>query len=652
MERSSEPSAVGPRGVLTPGKSLSGRYELLGRLGLGGMAEVYLARAIGLDEFEKIVVVKRVLPAKRGDRHFAAMFRDEARVAATLEHPNIVQTHDIGVSGQECFFTMEYLHGEDLKAILSAARKANEKLPLELALQIAVGCAAGLHHAHDQTDYSGNPLHIVHRDVSPSNIIVTRQSGVKLIDFGIAKAASDKDHTGVGVLKGKVAYMSPEQCRGEVLDRRSDIFAMGIVMYEMIAMQRPFAGKSVLGTVEKILREQPVPLTQLRPDCPADLEHVVMRALDKDPERRYPTAFEMQEELERATRESLLLALPGALGRYLEHLFGAKPHPWRLNAAQPPPVPRWAWSDLDSTLTAPRQPERAVKHMVGADGRLHPVKAPAVAKVGAAASPYTLRTASPSAAFPQSTEPTMVPPSMVGVTPQGPTALDARGMETTTDPVPRASPSRRRGSSTWAAKHLMLGGLVGGLLAGGTLLAWPESLDQPSDSTEARKVALASETPATSMQRSPTAPTQAALTTDATALQPGPAAVGPTEGKTAHPLGASPPPVSTPETGASTPPNAGSPASSGRADRAARIAKAERLLTKARRKMIANPTQAHRDAKAAYKLHPTRKSLAVAGLAACRIPNRNKALWAYKRTRGKTRTDLQQMCANKGVHLP
>ncbi len=355
MESSRSGGAKGSRSFLTPVHSLSGRYELLGRLGSGGMAEVYLARAVGLEgfEFEKIVVLKRVLPERMDDPRYAAMFRDEARVAATLEHPNIVHTHDIGIKDDECFFTMEYLHGEDLKAILAAAAKAREHLPLELAMQIAVGCAAGLHHAHEQTDYAGRPLDIVHRDVSPSNIIVTRQSGVKLIDFGIAKAASDKEQTSVGVLKGKVAYMSPEQCRGEVLDRRSDIFAMGIVLYEMVTMERPYKANNMLGTVHKLLGEEPPPPCAVRGDCPTALERIVLKALEKDRNRRYQTAFEMQEELELVTRDCQLHALPGALGRYLEHLFGVKAHPWRQHVKRPPAVPRWAWTEMDSTLTGP-----------------------------------------------------------------------------------------------------------------------------------------------------------------------------------------------------------------------------------------------------------------------------------------------------------
>ena len=493
---SSRSGAKGTRGFLTPVQSLSGRYELLGRLGSGGMAEVYLARAVGLEdfEFEKIVVLKRVLPERIDDRRYAAMFRDEARVAATLEHPNIVHTHDIGIKDDECFFTMEYLHGEDLKAILAAAAKQQEPLPLELALQIAVGCAAGLHHAHEQTDYAGRPLEIVHRDVSPSNIIVTRTSGVKLIDFGIAKAASDKEQTGVGVLKGKVAYMSPEQCRGEVLDRRCDVFALGIVLYEMVAMARPFAAANVLGTVHKLLGEEPRRPRELRPDCPPALERIVLKALEKDPARRYQTAFEMQEELELVTRDCQLHALPGSLGRYLEHLFGPKPHPWRQRAKRPPAVPRWAWAEMDSTLTSPRG-----DRMTGLPRAGEPMPALPVTTVpGMQAMPIAddvaitaKMPAATSLALPSTPPPRPssgarppAPPRPTGshapVPPRPPTggyvsiplddtyAAEASGLG-----MAGSMPLRvGHGDDRWAIKHLVIGGLVGAMVTLGGLGLW------------------------------------------------------------------------------------------------------------------------------------------------------------------------------------
>jgi serine/threonine protein kinase len=469
--------AKGTRGHLTPVQSLSGRYELLGRLGTGGMAEVYLARAVGLEdfEFEKIVVLKRVLPERADDRRYAAMFLDEARVAATLEHPNIVHTHDIGIKDDECFFTMEYLHGEDLKAILAAANKAKEQLPLELALQIAVGCAAGLHHAHEQTDYAGRPLEIVHRDVSPANIIVTRQSVVKLIDFGIAKAASDKEHTGVGVLKGKVAYMSPEQCRGEVLDRRCDVFALGIVLYEMVTMERPFKAANVLGTVHKLLGEEPRRPRELRHDCPPALERIVLKALEKDPTKRYQTAFEMQEELELVTRDCQLHSLPGALGRYLEHLFGVKPHPWRQHAKRPPAVPRWAWAEMDSTVTnarGAREPE-APRVVSGPMPPLPTVTSPmpAAAPVEITAKMNATPAALLGAALPSGAHAPVPARSPTGG--YVPIPLDnTYATEASHIGLFGAAGLPARVDDRWAIKHLVIGGVVGAMVALGGLSLW------------------------------------------------------------------------------------------------------------------------------------------------------------------------------------
>lgn len=341
--------------VVVPSESLIARYELLGQLGRGGMAEVWLARAIGLRDFEKILVLKRILRDKSDDPRFIGMLRDEARVAATLDHPNIVHTFDVGLQGEELFISMEYLHGETVKSILAATRKAGEQMPLELAVQVAMGCAAGLHYAHEQTDSGGRPLNIVHRDVSPSNVIVTHHSGVKLIDFGIAKAKSRKEQTAVGMLKGKAAYMSPEQCKGDKLDRRSDVFALGIMMYEMTATVRPFEGESHLAIMHQICNENPRPPGEFRKGYPEPLARVVMRALERDPDKRHQSAFELLEELERVTRDTKLHALPGALARYLEHLFGPRPHPWQLARQQAIAAGR---TDFDTTQTSEKEEVR------------------------------------------------------------------------------------------------------------------------------------------------------------------------------------------------------------------------------------------------------------------------------------------------------
>src|SRR5690606_23277729 len=202
-------------GVGLPG-SLLGKYQLLRRIATGGMAELFLARATAIHGFEKLVVLKRILPQHAESEDFIRMFLAEARLAATLHHPNIVQVYDIGEEdNNNVFFTMEYVQGQDLRKLVRAARKAEKALPLEHILHIVMGIAAGLHHAHEKIGLDGRPLGIVHRDVSPSNVLVTYEGGVKIVDFGIAKAATAQTATIAGTLKGKIPYMSPEQCRGE-----------------------------------------------------------------------------------------------------------------------------------------------------------------------------------------------------------------------------------------------------------------------------------------------------------------------------------------------------------------------------------------------------------------------------------------------------
>ncbi|MCX4240929.1 serine/threonine protein kinase [Paraliomyxa miuraensis] len=633
-------SAKSSRGFLTPVQSLSGRYELLGRLGSGGMAEVYLARAVGLEdfEFEKIVVLKRVLPERMDDPRYMAMFRDEARVAATLEHPNIVHTHDIGLKDDECFFTMEYLHGEDLKAILIAAHKQQEKLPLELALQIAVGCTAGLHYAHEQTDYAGRPLEIVHRDVSPSNVIVTRQSGVKLIDFGIAKATSDKEQTAVGVLKGKVAYMSPEQCRGEPLDRRSDIFAMGIVLYEMVTMERPYKAGTVLGTVHKLLGEEPPPPRQLRPDCPRQLERIIIKALHKDANERYQTAFEMQEELELVTRDHQLHGLPGALGRYLEHLFGPKPHPWRERAKQPPAVPRWAWAELDSTVTTPREDAAKPMPALPTPGSLQPL--PKERRNTVPSPQAAVANAHPSGAFPPLPQPAPQPTgSYVPIAFENTYASElAPGFGQEPGPELAPGPILPPSSSTHGdaprgvpLKYLLIGSLVGGSVALGGLRLW-NLANEPTHSDASPSLTQG--------------PTDASVT-GASVTRPSLAMATPATSPAASPAAA---------TGGEEPET-----SSGGHDDELLVEEPEpdanpadepaRLLARAREALPRDARQAYRDAKAAYDLEPSQDALEIMGEAACRLRQEPRARYAYTRLRGNAKTELRRKCKHEGVSL-
>jgi serine/threonine protein kinase len=294
-----------------------GRYRLVRRLATGGMAEIWLARQSGIAGFEKQVVVKRTLPQHAGDDAFITMFLDEARLIASLHHPNIVQVHDIGVEREHYFYVMEHLEGADLARVVRMLERQAERMPLEHAILIAMGAAAGLHAAHEARDVDGRPLDVVHRDVSPGNLVVTFDGSVKLIDFGVAKAARRRTVTRHGVVKGKIAFMSPEQLQCKPLDRRSDVFALGILLHELTCGGRLFDGASEFDIMKQIV-ERPVPRPGERvPGYPSALEAVVLRALARRPEDRFETALDLFVALEQVAGELGLSPSQWALGRWL-----------------------------------------------------------------------------------------------------------------------------------------------------------------------------------------------------------------------------------------------------------------------------------------------------------------------------------------------
>jgi serine/threonine-protein kinase len=298
-----------------------GKYRLVRRLAVGGMAELFLAKALSLHSFEKLVVVKRILPQFADNEDFIDMFLDEARLAAQLRHPNIVQVYDIGEDQGSQFFTMEYIHGQDLRRLGRNLSKQGRTLPLEHVLSIIIGTAAGLHHAHKSADMSGHPMNIVHRDVSPANILVTYEGGVKLVDFGIAKARTAQVTTAAGTLKGKIPYMSPEQCRGEALDSRSDLFSLGTLLWEFTVGQRLFRGDSEFATLHKISNEEAPAPRSIVPDYPEELERIVLKALQRDREKRYQTGQELQIDLEDFARDQRLAVSSARLSAFMTELF-------------------------------------------------------------------------------------------------------------------------------------------------------------------------------------------------------------------------------------------------------------------------------------------------------------------------------------------
>src|SRR5580698_6814158 len=295
--------AKGRRSSLASLPDQFGKYSLLGHLATGGMAEVYVARQVGIKGFEKIVVIKRVRPELEGDLETTDFFLDEARLVATLEHPNIAQVYEIGYVNGAYFFVMEYVHGADLRQVLEASSKRGEALPLGDAIYIASHVAAALHYAHEKRDRDGHELHIIHRDISPSNVLLSHDGAVKLCDFGIAKAKKRSAETTRGLVKGKYPYMSPEQCLQEPLDRRSDIFAMGTLLYELTTMTRLYKRANEFETLRAIIDEAPPRPSTRVADYPADLERIVLRALAKKPAERQQTAQELQLELEDFARE-------------------------------------------------------------------------------------------------------------------------------------------------------------------------------------------------------------------------------------------------------------------------------------------------------------------------------------------------------------
>ena len=316
-----------------------GKYEILTSLAAGGMARIYIARTTGIGAFERHVVLKMILPERAHDHTAVQMFLDEARLAASLNHQNVAQVFEVGEDAGIHFLAMEYVHGQDLRALLAQAGSAGKRVPLELALTMVAGAAAGLHHAHERRSSDGTPMGIVHRDVSPSNIMVGYDGAVKLLDFGIAKATMRSVETQSGIIKGKFAYMSPEQCRGRDVDRRGDVFSLGIILYEVSTQHRCFRADSDFDTMHRIVTGDIVRPTRLVLGYPPELEAIVMKALAVDPSERYASAGDMLEAIETFAATARMPLSTVALGRFMRELFGEVAEPWlvpgRIDAEAP-----------------------------------------------------------------------------------------------------------------------------------------------------------------------------------------------------------------------------------------------------------------------------------------------------------------------------
>jgi len=306
-----------------------GSYEILRKLARGGMAELFLARTNGPEGFEKLVVLKKILPTFAENPKFVRLFLDEAKLAATLDHPHIAHVYDMGKVEGNYFFTMEYVHGQDVRAMLRRTVRQEQLFPLDHTVQIVHAIASALHYAHERRKPDGSLLDIVHRDVSPSNILVSYDGAIKLVDFGVAKAATSSVKTRTGTLKGKIAYMSPEQAKGGAVDRRSDVFSLGIVLWELLTTQRLFRTDNDLATIQLIINSKPPPPRTLRPECPVELERIVLKALAADPEQRYQSAEDLQLDLEEFAREAKLKQSTIAFKVFMHELFADEICAWK-----------------------------------------------------------------------------------------------------------------------------------------------------------------------------------------------------------------------------------------------------------------------------------------------------------------------------------
>jgi serine/threonine-protein kinase len=324
--------------------TFAGRYNITEALASGGMAEIFLARQQGLSGFEKDVVIKILKDRYRNDARVVEMFLEEARIGSFLNHPNIVHVYDVGEHDGAPFIAMEYISGEELSNLCKRGLELGRFLPIEHAIDVVRQAAEGMGHFQHKRGPNGEELEIVHRDISPSNLLVTRDGVLKIIDFGIARARrADREREPDGLVPGKYNYMSPEQVRGESVDQRSDIYSLGIVLYEITVGRRLFKGPPA-EVIQKITKTKIKPPTFLKRDFPPALEQIIMRALETHPEDRYQSAFELANDLEEYLRDARLKTGPVRIAQYLDELAsldGGERRPELAAAGQ-------AWVDDDA----------------------------------------------------------------------------------------------------------------------------------------------------------------------------------------------------------------------------------------------------------------------------------------------------------------
>lgn len=309
--------------VRLEGRQHIDRYELVAEVASGGMATVFLARLSGMGGFQKFVAIKRLHPHLAGEREFVEMFLDEARLAAGIHHPNVVSILEVGASERGYYLAMEYVEGDTLARLLARAATSGQRLPRPVSVKIVLDTLTGLHAAHELKDEMGQPTELVHRDVSPQNVLVGLDGICRITDFGVARAASRLSATRVGQLKGKIAYMAPEQAMGKSdIDRRADVFASGIVLWEVLAGRRLFKSENEAATLSRVLTEEITHVCEVAPDVPRAIGDVAMKALERVVSARYPTCAHFADALERAANETDKVASGRELASYVSEVIG------------------------------------------------------------------------------------------------------------------------------------------------------------------------------------------------------------------------------------------------------------------------------------------------------------------------------------------
>ena len=337
-----------------------GKYELLDKIGTGGMAEIFRARSVGPDGFEKILVIKRVLPEFANNKSFINLLVAEAKVTSLLNHPNIVQIHELGDVGGTYYIAMEFVDGADLLNLLSRCTRERLRVPIEIALYIVSEVSRGLAHAHAAADRGGRALNIIHRDVSPSNILISKSGDVKIMDFGVARAdlgisAPGQDHDR-GVLKGKLGYMSPEQVTGRPIDRRSDIFALGVVLFECLTLKRLFVGQTDVQTLLNIREADVEQRFKRHSYLPKPIRAILAKALAKDPGERFQTATDFQEAILDYLFDSRLKVSSRSVATFLDQVLQPGEGQPAPTAAEPAAIPTEAAAEVVAAIEAPPPP--------------------------------------------------------------------------------------------------------------------------------------------------------------------------------------------------------------------------------------------------------------------------------------------------------